>query len=357
MTAPIDIGEKEKRLEELCAQAVQALAQAVSAADVEKIRVRFLGRKGELTAIFQLLRDPGLDNEQKARFGQKINGAKQRIEAALEERRRSVEMGGSPAAGALDVTLPGYSPAAGRVHPISHAVSEILRIFRTLGFSAVDGPEMETEHNNFEALNIPADHPSRENFDTFYLAQDFHIRKEGGTPILLRTHTSPMQIRFMKANRPPFKIVVPGRVYRRDAVDASHCFQFHQVEGLAVGPGINFGDLKGVLTAWARGMFGKSARLRLRPHYFPFTEPSAEADLGCIFCDGKGCRVCGQKGWLEILGCGMVHPAVFKAVGYVPGTTGFAFGMGVERIAMLTYGIEDIRMFFENDIRFLRQFP
>ncbi len=273
---------------------------------------------------------------------------KQAIEEGLARRQR--EAASAPAAGqAADWTLPGHPAGVGRLHPITQTIREITALFRPLGFSVVQGPEMETEYHNFEALNIPPEHPSRESFDTFYL--------EGDAGWLLRSHTSPVQIRFMQRNPPPFRILVPGRVYRPDAVDASHSFQFHQVEGLAVAPGLTFGDLKGVLLAWARGMFGAPARLRFRPHYFPFTEPSAEADLACIFCEGKGCRVCGQKGWLEILGCGMVHPEVFRAVGYVPGTVGFAFGMGVERIAMLRYGIEDIRLFFENDRRFLAQFP
>jgi len=290
----------------------------------------------------------------------------------LDKRQGSLCAGPTRVAPTEDLTLPGHPPAVGRLHPITQTIQEILSLFRDLGFSVVEGPEIETEFYNFEALNIPADHPSRESFDTFYLkttpevglrpASDTGLRPESNaqraeTRYLLRSHTSPVQVRFMEKHQPPFQIVVPGRVYRPDAVDASHCFQFHQVEGLTVGPGITFGDLKGVLIAWARGMFGERATLRFRPHYFPFTEPSAEADLSCIFCSGKGCRVCGGKGWLEILGCGMVHPNVFKVAGYLPGTVGFAFGMGVERIAMLKYGIEDIRLFFENDLRFLTQFP
>jgi phenylalanyl-tRNA synthetase alpha chain len=257
----------------------------------------------------------------------------------------------------LDVTLPGIRAGVGRIHPITSAINEICAIFIGLGFRVVEGPEIETEHYNFETLNIPLEHPSRDAFDTFYL-------KSAGK-LLLRSHTSPVQARFMEANKPPFSIVVPGRVYRPDATDASHSFMFHQVEGLVVGENVRFSDLKGALGVFARQMFGESAKTRFRPSFFPFTEPSAEVDVSCIICgnerrttndERRRCSVCGGKGWLEILGAGMVNPKVFKAVGYDPEkVTGFAFGMGVERIAMLKYGINDIRLFFENDIRFLRQ--
>ncbi len=357
MSSPVDIEARERELEELVRQAVEAAEQAETPAAVEEVRVKALGRKGGVTFQFDLLKGNELGHQDKARFGQALNNARRRIEEKLEERRKA--MSGFPARSlvASDASLPGYFTEAGRIHPITQTIAQILEIFRTLGFSPVDGPELETEHNNFDALNISPEHPSRDRFDTFYIAKDPPLKSEDGTPLLLRTHTSPVQIRFMKGHKPPFQIVVPGRVFRRDEVDPSHCFQFHQVEGLAVGPGVTFGDLKGVLSVWAHGMFGEAARLRFRPHYFPFTEPSAEADLACIFCDSKGCRVCGHKGWLEILGCGMVHPNVFKAVGFPAATTGFAFGVGVERIAMLKYGIEDIRFFFENDMRFLKQFP
>ncbi len=353
----MNIEARERELGELVRQVFEIAERANTLAAVEEVRVKALGRKGSLALQFNLLKGTELGPQDKARFGQALNNARCRIEEKLEERRKAAS--GSPAlsSDALDSTLPGYLTETGRIHPITQTITQILDIFRTLGFSPVDGPELETEHNNFDALNIPPGHPSRDGFDTFYVAKDPQLKSEDGTPLLLRTHTSPVQIRFMKGHKPPFRIAVPGRVFRRDAVDPSHCFQFHQVEGLAVGPGVTFGDLKGVLSVWARGMFGEAARLRFRPHYFPFTEPSAEADLACIFCDSKGCRVCGHKGWLEILGCGMVHPNVFKTVGYPTATTGFAFGVGVERIAMLKYGIEDIRFFFENDMRFLKQFP
>lgn len=358
-----DIVQLFLKLDELCAGAIQQITQARGADALETIRVQYLGRNGSVTAYFPRLGDPAMSPEGKARLGKKLNGVREKLEQALQERRQALASSPAHPSPAEDVTLPGHRPAVGRLHPVTQTIDEIVSIFRSIGFLSVEGPEVETEYRNFEALNIPEGHPSREGFDTFYLTSESAppatLHKGEEPPLLLRTHTSPVQIRFMQSHKPPFRIVVPGRVFRRDAVDASHCFQFHQVEGLAVGPGLTFGDLKGTLTAWARGMFGGSARLRFRPHYFPFTEPSAEADLACVFCDGngKGCRVCGRKGWLEILGCGMVHPAVFKAVNYPAGTVGFAFGLGVERIAMLKYGIEDIRFFYENDLRFLGQFP
>ena len=363
MTESIGIEKLERELEQLLGDAQEALSKADQPAALEEIRVKVLGRKGQLNQFSALLGQGTLPPQEKARLGWKLNAVKKQLEIALEESQRRIGAGGKQESLLEDLTLPGHLPRVGRSHPISQTISQIVAIFQEIGFSPVDGPEIVTEYENFEALNIPAEHPSRENLDTFYLKPmsgtgafkpkpDTNSRR-----YLLRSHTSPMQVQFMKENSPPFRIVVPGRVFRRDAVDPSHCFQFHQVEGLAVAPGLTFGDLKGTLTAWARGMFGGQAALRFRPHYFPFTEPSAEADLACVFCSGKGCRVCGQKGWLEILGCGTVHPAVFKAVGYPAGTIGFAFGMGVERIAMLKYGIEDIRLFFENDLRFLQQFP
>lgn len=344
----VSIEERERALDSLRESAAQSLAEAADPDALEALRVRYLGRNGALVNQFSVMREGSLSAEQKQRIGRKLNAVKQALEESLAARRAQLDALPRRSSSSLDLTLPGVIPAVGRQHPLTQTIGQITQIFRSLGFSVVEGPEIETEHNNFEALNIPPEHPSRENFDTFYLEKE---------NLLLRSHTSPVQIRFMEKHKPPFRMIVPGRVYRPDAVDATHCFQFHQVEGLAVAPGITFGDLKGVLVVWAQGMFGSSARLRFRPHHFPFTEPSAEGDLACIFCQGKGCRVCGQKGWLEILGCGMVHPEVFRAVGYPAGTVGFAFGMGVERIAMLLHGIEDIRFFFENDLRLLQQFP
>ncbi len=347
--SPQELDSLLGELDTLLGAAARELAEAADADALEAARVRYLGRRGALAQKFELLKDPVLPPEEKARLGQKLNSMKQQLEQALGRRKASLISSKARQGTLTDLTLPGHRPEVGRLHPVTQTLDRIVEIFRGLGFSPVVGPEVETEFNNFEALNIPPDHPSRESFDTFYL-------ETRGPPLLLRSHTSPVQIRFMQTHRPPFMIVVPGRVYRPDAVDATHSFQFHQVEGLAVGPGLTFGDLKGVLAAWAQEMFGSGARLRFRPHHFPFTEPSAEADLSCIFCQTRGCRVCSGKGWLEILGCGMVHPQVFSTAGYVTGAVGFAFGMGVERIAMLLYGVEDIRLFFDNDLRFLEQF-
>jgi phenylalanyl-tRNA synthetase alpha chain len=261
--------------------------------------------------------------------------------ARAEEHRRELE------GTRLDLSLPGRRPAAGTLHPLTRVHDESVGIFMGLGFSVAEGPDVESDYNNFEALNIPRDHPARDMQDTFYLSED----------TLLRTHTSPVQIRTMKAHRPPLRYVFPGRVYRRDA-DITHSPMFTQVEGLAVGPDISMGDLKGTLELFAREMFGARSRIRFRPSFFPFTEPSAEVDVLCFLCGGGGCRVCSQSGWLEILGSGMVHPQVLRNVGYDPEeVTGWAFGMGIERVAMLKYGIDDIRLFFENDLRFLGQFP
>lgn len=344
MTQPID--QLEKELDSLKAQAKQELESANQLEELERVRIKFLGRKGVLTSYLALLKDPTRPQEEKSRLGARINRLKEELELALKERRRGMTLR-EEAAVSSDLTLPGVHLPVGRLHPITQTVQEIVQVFRRMGFKVVDGPEVETEYYNFEALNIPPEHPSRESFDTFYLKNHF----------LLRSHTSPVQIRFMEKHQPPFQIVVPGKVFRPDAVDASHSFQFHQVEGLAVARDITFSDLKGILALWAKELFGPKAVLRFRPHYFPFTEPSAEVDLTCIFCQGEGCRVCGRRGWLEILGCGMVHPAVFKAVGYLPEWQGLAFGLGVERVAMLKHAIEDIRLFFENDLRFLTQFP
>jgi phenylalanyl-tRNA synthetase alpha chain len=255
----------------------------------------------------------------------------------------------------LDVTIPGVARQVGHKHILTQTIEAICTIFEQLGFAVQDGPEIETEFNNFTALNIPAEHPSRDGFDTFYLNQPDPSNKK--VNLLLRSHTSPAQIGIMKENKPPLAVVVPGKVYRPDAVDASHSFMFHQIEGLLVDEDVKFSDLKGLLTIFLKRLFGEQINMRFRPHFFPFTEPSAEVDISCYICGGKGCSVCGRKGWLEIMGCGMVHPKVFEAVGYPKGKyTGLAFGLGVERMAMLKYGIHDIRLFYENDLRFLNQF-
>ncbi len=315
---------------------------------LEDFRVRFLGRKGIIAQLTSEI--PSLPQEERATFGQQVNALKNKILTLIDEKQKSMTFGPAhPKAGLCDISMPGIAQDLGHLHPITQVTDEVCTIFNRMGFSVVEGPEIETEYNNFTGLNIPLEHPSRDVFDTFYL--------KGKDKLLLRSHTSPVQIRVMKSRKPPLAVVVPGRVYRPDAVDASHSFMFHQIEGFMVDENICFSDLKGVLEVLAKAVFGKDIRMRFRPHFFPFTEPSAEVDISCIICKGKGCSVCGQKGWLEILGSGMIHPNVFKHVGYDPKKyTGFAFGMGIERIAMLKYGIDDIRLFFENDLRFLKQF-
>jgi len=336
------------RVDAIAQEAREAVAAARSSADLEQARVRFLGRQGVLT---QLLRSLGtLAPEERPLVGGAANEAKRILEALLEERLAEAlesERRAQRTRARLDLTLPGRRPARGVLHPLTRVHDEIVAIFAGLGFSVVDGPEVETDYYNFEALNIPRDHPARDMQDTLYLTES----------TLLRTHTSPVQIRTMLAQKPPVRIIVPGRVFRRDVADASHSPMFHQVEGLAVDRNVTMADLKGTLGLFAREMFGPESRVRFRPSFFPFTEPSAEVDVLCFVCHGQGCRLCKQGGWLEILGSGMVHPQVLKNVGYDPEeVTGWAFGMGIERIAMLKYGIDDLRLFFDNDLRFLRQF-
>jgi phenylalanyl-tRNA synthetase alpha chain len=356
--------ERLKAIEE---EAVGAIGSAKDPQELERLRIKYLGRKGILSDILK-----GMDSlaaSERPEIGKVVNALKAKITSLFEEKLRSVSALARPRPEAeLDITLPGIARPIGSVHPVTKTIEEICSIFVSLGFKVVEGPEIETEYYNFEALNIPLEHPSRDAFDTFYLKDE--RRATSDERRLLRSHTSPVQARFMEKNKPPFSIVIPGKVFRPDATDASHSFMFHQVEGLAVGRDIKFSDLKGVLAVFAKQMFGEKTRMRFRPSFFPFTEPSAEVDISCIICNSrqereqrtenrkqKKCSVCGGKGWLEILGAGMVNPKVFKNVGYNPEkVTGFAFGMGVERIAMLKYEIDDIRLFFENDIRFLRQF-
>ncbi len=335
----------EREIQELKEVSRREIGQAGSLAELERLRVKYLGRKGALTQILRGLKD--LDPGARRRVGQEANLLKEALETALIQRSTALKEAARRApAPELDVTLPGRRPPLGRLHPLNRFMEEVCDIFLHLGFEAVEGPEVELDWYNFEALNIPPDHPARDMQDTFY----FNDR------VLLRTHTSPMQIRIMEQRQPPVRIIAPGRVYRRD-LDLTHSPMFHQVEGLLVDQDVTFADLKGVLTAFVREMFGPEVALRFRPSYFPFTEPSAEVDIACFICRGAGCRVCKITGWVEVLGAGMVHPAVFEAVGYDPELyTGFAFGLGIERLAMLKYGIDDIRLFFDNDIRFLRQF-
>ena len=338
-------------LDELSAEADALVGQARSVDELEQLRVKFLGRKSRLADLMKSL--PSLPAEERAQIGRRANQLKAGLKAQLSARHEA--LAANPSGAALDVTLPGSAMPQGRLHPITQTIGAILSVFVPMGFEIVEGPEMEFEHYNFDALNIPADHPSRESFDTFFI--DLPSPEPTKGRLLLRSHTSPVQIRVMECRKPPLRIVVPGKVYRPDPLDPSHSFMFHQVEGLMVDDRTSFADLKGVVEHFLKALFGEETRTRFRPHYFPFTEPSAEVDIACAACRGNGCSTCGQKGWLEIMGCGMVHPNVFKAVGYDARTVqGFAFGMGVERIAMLKHGITDIRLFFENDLRFLEQF-
>jgi phenylalanyl-tRNA synthetase alpha chain len=333
----------DANIEKLEKAALDEIAQAADQKAVDELTVKFIGRKGLVT---QLLRNVSrLAPEDRPRAGKRANQAKQTIESAIAGKSAALSAD-AESHRSIDVSLPGRPAAVGARHPITTITNEICDIFTRMGFSIAEGPEVETDHYNFEALNIPKDHPARDMQDTFYVSDN----------IVLRTHTSPTQPRVMEKTTPPVRIIAPGKVYRCDS-DLTHTPMFHQVEGLLVDHNVSFGDLKGVLTAFVHRMFDDRTSLRFRPSFFPFTEPSAEVDILCVMCRGKGCRVCSHTGWLEVLGSGMVHPAVFENVGYdTREVTGFAFGMGVERIAMLKYGIDDIRKFFENDMRFLRQF-
>jgi phenylalanyl-tRNA synthetase alpha chain len=320
------------------------LAQVLTRDDLNRVKGKYAGRKSRIPLFLERLKT--LPLEERRIVGRRLNEVKVLIEERLREKEAELsrrEQKREP----VDLSLPGRRHPLGAFHPLRLVVDEIIAIFRSLGFRVEEGPEIETELYNFEALNIPADHPARDAQDSFYLGGGF----------LLRTHTSPAQIRVMKKLTPPFRVIVPGRCYRRDAFDATHSPVFHQVEGLVVAPGISMGDLKGTIEVFARRLFGERRKVRFRPSYFPFTEPSAEVDISCGICQGAGCRSCGGRGWLEIMGAGLVHPQVFRNVGYDPEKVqGFAFGMGVERIAMLKFGIPDIRWFFENDVAFLSAF-
>jgi phenylalanyl-tRNA synthetase alpha chain len=336
-------------LEHIRQQALAALSSATTDTDVEHVRVRFLGRKGELTAAVRGLRD--VDPAERPAIGVLLNDVKDEVERRIENALTELRAAARAEALAherVDVTLPGRRPIQGRLHPITQTMEQIVDIFVGMGFSVAQGPDIEDDYHNFTALNVPADHPARDMQDTLFVA--------GGR--LLRTHTSPVQIRVMEQQKPPLRVIAPGAAYRHDN-DMTHSPMFHQVEGLMVDRHITFGDLKGVLTLALRRIFGEARALRFRASFFPFTEPSAEIDIGCLQCGGKDpqCRVCKGSGWLEILGAGLVDPNVFEAVGYDPeAVSGFAFGLGVERVAMLKHQINDIRLFFANDVRFLQQF-
>jgi len=334
-------------LEQTLNQAATELANANDLSQLDAIRVHYLGKKGFFT--LQMKELGKLDPQQRRDVGQVINQAKDSFQTQLELRKKALEQAALTArlaSESIDVTLPGRGQTAAGLHPVTLTLRRINKIFASVGFKVVEGPEIEDDYHNFGALNIPDHHPARAMHDTFYF--DAHT--------VLRTHTSPVQIRVMESEKPPLKVIAPGRVYRCDS-DLTHSPMFHQVEGFLVDTEVSFADLKGVIYEFLRAFFEKESQVRFRPSYFPFTEPSAEVDIECVICSGQGCRVCGQTGWLEVMGCGMIHPEVFKSVGIDnEHYSGFAFGMGVERLAMLRYGINDLRLFFENDLKFLQQF-
>lgn len=336
-----------EQLQNLQNQALAELAVVSGEEELQALKVKFLGKKGELTAVMKGI--GALTPEERPLIGQVVNSVRDCLEAAFESASVSIRATAKSiklAKEKIDVTLPGRSQPRGTKHPVSLVIEEISDIFAGLGFLVAEGPEIELDYYNFEALNFPKDHPARDMQDTFFVQNN----------LLLRTHTSPVQIRTMLKQKPPVRIIAPGTVYRCD-YDATHSPMFHQIEGLMVDKGITFGDLKGILTIFTNQMFGNDIGVRLRPSFFPFTEPSAEVDIACVICRGKGCRVCKNTGWLEILGAGMVDPEVFRHVDYDSESySGFAFGMGIERVAMLKYGINDMRLLFENDVRFLSQF-
>ncbi|KAA3619164.1 MAG: phenylalanine--tRNA ligase subunit alpha [Proteobacteria bacterium] len=335
------------KLESLASESVEAVNQAGDADALERLRVRYLGKKGLVTGQLKLIST--LPPQDRRAFGQSVNSLKQELTQLIRARgedlaAQAIEQRLQQES--IDVTLPGRRRHCGSFHPVTRTIRRMEEIFASLGFDSAQGPEIEEDFFNFEALNIPADHPARAMHDTFYVDDS----------VVLRTHTSPVQIRYMMDHTPPLQVIAPGRVYRCDS-DVTHTPMFHQVEGLAVGEGINFGHLKGVLTHFLKAFFESDLKVKFRPSYFPFTEPSAEVDISCVFCGGPGCRVCKQTGWIEILGCGMVHPEVFRHVNVDSEKfTGYAFGVGVERMTMLRYGVDDLRLFFENDVNFLAQF-
>lgn len=336
------------QLEKIKAQAMQALESVSDLKPLDELRVKYLGKKGELTAV---LRGMGaLSPEERPKIGALANQVREQIEEKLQSKidELSAKLQNEKLkAEEIDVTIPGKRRETGKLHPLSTVLDRVKDIFIGMGFSIAEGPDVELDYYNFEALNIPKNHPARDTQDTFYINEN----------VLLRTQTSPVQVRVMEQTKPPIRVIAPGRVYRSDAVDATHSPLFHQIEGLVVDKGITMGDLKGTLEVFAKALYGEGAKIRFRPHHFPFTEPSAEVDVSCFVCNGTGCNVCKGEGWIEILGAGMVHPKVLANCGIDPEVySGFAFGMGLERIAMRRYDIDDLRLFFDNDLRFLKQF-
>lgn len=336
-----------ENLDALVSQALEAVQQAVDVNALEQIRVQYLGKKGELTQVMKTLGN--IPAEERPKVGAMVNEAKEQVQGVLNARKTEMEaaaLNAKLAAERVDVTLPGRGQVSGGLHPVTRTMERIEEFFSHIGYAVAEGPEVEDDYHNFEALNIPGHHPARAMHDTFYF----------NASTLLRTHTSPVQVRTMESQEPPIRIVCPGRVYRCDS-DLTHSPMFHQVEGLLVDRKVSFADLKGTIAEFLQVFFEKDLKVRFRPSFFPFTEPSAEVDIQCVMCSGNGCRVCKQTGWLEVMGCGMVHPSVFRSSGIDPEKfQGFAFGMGVERLAMLRYGVNDLRLFFDNDLRFLAQF-
>lgn len=338
----------KQQLEQIKTAALEAIKAAENSADCENVRVKYLGKKGELTAILKMM--GGLSPEERPIMGQLVNTAKAEVEAALGVKVTEMQAAAEELKlkeETIDITMPAKADKTGKLHPLNTVLNDMIDIFQSMGFDVVDGPEVETDHYNFECLNVPADHPARDMQDTFYLAEN----------ILLRTQTSAAQIRTMETRKPPIRVICPGRVFRADEVDATHSPVFHQIEGLVVDKGVTMCDLKGVLEQFAHEIYGPDTKVKFRPSFFPFTEPSVEVDVSCSECGGKGCRVCKGAGWIEILGAGMVHPNVLRSCGIDPEEySGFAFGIGLDRLTTTRYKISDIRLLFENDKRFLDQF-
>ena len=338
----------QNQISDIRANAVAELAQAINIDTLEALRIKYLGKKGELTAVLKGM--GGLSAEERPVVGALANEVREFLENEIETKRAALELGKlneKMANEKIDVTMPGKRGMVGKIHPLNAVLSQLEDIFIGMGFSISEGPEVEFDYYNFEALNIPQGHPARDTQDTFYIDDN----------IVLRTQTSPVQIRVMEKQQPPIRIIAPGRVYRSDSVDATHSPVFHQIEGLVIDKGITMADLKGTLEIFVRQLYGEKTKLRFRPHHFPFTEPSAEVDISCFSCNGSGCRICKNEGWIEILGAGMVHPEVLRRCNIDPEVySGFAFGIGLERVAMFKYDIDDMRLFYENDVRFLQQF-
>ncbi len=338
----------KEKLAAIRSAAMSALENSKMLSELEELRIQYLGKKGELTSVMKGM--GGLSAEERPVIGQLANEVRSKIESALEEKKAALEQAAADIKikkETIDVTMPGNKQKKGKRHPLTTVLDDLKDIFTGMGFTVVEGPEVELDYYNFEALNIPKDHPARDTQDTFYINDN----------VVLRSQTSPVQVRVMEKQKPPIRIISAGRVYRSDAVDATHSPVFHQIEGLVIDKGITMADLKGTLEVFVKKLYGEDTRLRFRPHHFPFTEPSAEVDISCFNCGGEGCRICKGEGWIEILGCGMVHPKVLKNCGIDPEEySGFAFGIGLERITMFRYGIDDLRLYFENDVRFLEQF-